>query len=126
MQHINHLLDEYYDGELSPARRRQVEAHLAQCPDCRAELEQMRQLSALLNEVREQLPAWELGAGPTARPEPGPALERVLSLKDPLDRFLDDVLVMVDDPAVRDNRLALLSEVRDVLRRLGGLEQLGG
>ena len=51
MQHINHLLDEYYDGELSPARRRQVEAHLDVCADCRAELEQMRQLSALLAEV---------------------------------------------------------------------------
>jgi predicted anti-sigma-YlaC factor YlaD len=51
MQHINQMLDEYYDGELSPARRRQVEAHLAKCADCRAELEQKRRLSALLQEV---------------------------------------------------------------------------
>jgi anti-sigma factor RsiW len=51
MQHINHFLAEYHDGELSPARRRQVEAHLAECPACRAELEQMRQLSALLQDV---------------------------------------------------------------------------
>lgn len=51
MQHVNHLLNEYYDGELSPARRRQVEAHLQACPACRAELEQVRQLSALLGEV---------------------------------------------------------------------------
>jgi anti-sigma factor RsiW len=51
MQHVNHLLDEYYDGELSPARKRQVEAHLQVCPACRAELEQLRQLSAFLDEV---------------------------------------------------------------------------
>jgi len=51
MQHVNHLLNEYYDGELSPARRRQVEAHLDACAACRSELEQMRQLSALLDEV---------------------------------------------------------------------------
>lgn len=51
MQHINHLLDEYYDGELAPARRRLVEAHLSECPACRAELEQLRQLSALLQDV---------------------------------------------------------------------------
>lgn len=81
-------------------------------------------VDALLKELQRQLPAWSLGHGPSARPEPGPALARVLSLKEPLDRFLDDVHVMVDDAAVRDNRLALLREVRDVLRRLGGLEHL--
>jgi anti-sigma factor RsiW len=51
MQHVNQYLDEYYDDELSPARRRQVEAHLGGCPSCRAELEQMRRLSTLLDEV---------------------------------------------------------------------------
>lgn len=81
---------------------------------------------SLLDGLREQLPAWELGRGPSGTPEPGEALQRVLALKDPLDRFLDDVLVMVDDPAVRANRLALLRETRDVLRALGALEELGG
>jgi len=51
MQHITHLLDEYHDGELSPARCRQVEAHLSGCPACHAELEQMRQVSALLQDL---------------------------------------------------------------------------
>jgi len=83
-------------------------------------------VEALLASVREQLPAWELGSGPAAAPKPGEGLRRVLALKDPLDRFLDDVLVMVDDPAVRANRLALLRETRDVLRELGALEELAG
>jgi predicted anti-sigma-YlaC factor YlaD len=51
MQHMKQFLDEYYDGELSPARRRQVEAHLNECAECRAELEERRQLSALLEEA---------------------------------------------------------------------------
>jgi len=83
-------------------------------------------VEALLQSARAQLPAWELGSGPAATPTPDEGLRRVLALKDPLDRFLDDVLVMVDDPAVRANRLALLRETRDVLRELGALEELGG
>jgi anti-sigma factor RsiW len=51
MLHCSDQLDAYYDGELSAARRRQVEAHLEECPTCRAELEQRRRLSALLVET---------------------------------------------------------------------------
>jgi glycyl-tRNA synthetase beta chain len=80
----------------------------------------------LLDELRRQLPAWQLGAGPARKPSPGKALARVLALKDPLDRFLDGVLVMVDDPALRNNRLALLREVSEVLAELGALEELRG
>jgi glycyl-tRNA synthetase beta chain len=83
-------------------------------------------VEALLNATREQLPAWKLGSGPSGTMAPGAALRRVLALKEPLDRFLDDVLVMVDDDDVRANRLALLRETRDVLRALGALEELGG
>lgn len=83
-------------------------------------------VSDLLAGLGRQLPAWELGRGPGGSPSPDDGLLRVLALKDPLDRFLDDVLVMVDDPAVRVNRLALLRETRDVLRGLGALERLSG
>lgn len=51
MSHVNHLLEAYHDGELSPGQHRKVEAHLSECPACRAELEQMRRLSTLLHEV---------------------------------------------------------------------------
>lgn len=40
------------------------------------------------------------------------ALHGLASLKDPVDRFFDEVLVMADDPAVQQNRLALLSRLR--------------
>jgi len=39
-------------------------------------------------------------------------LRRLAELKVPVDAFFDDVMVMVDDEAVRQNRLALLSELR--------------
>jgi glycyl-tRNA synthetase beta chain len=37
------------------------------------------------------------------------ALTRLAALQAPVDRFFDDVMVMSDDPALRDNRLALLN-----------------
>jgi hypothetical protein len=52
VQHVDHVLDDYYDNELAPAARRQVEAHLDGCPSCRAELKQRAQLSGLLSEFR--------------------------------------------------------------------------
>jgi len=39
------------------------------------------------------------------------ALERLASLKEPVDAFFDGVMVMAEDMAVRANRLALLSQL---------------
>lgn len=86
-----------------------------------------RGVEELLARSRSQLPGWDLGRGRggtlTGIQEP---MRDVLSLKEPLDAFLDHVLVMVEDDAVRSNRLALLREVRDTLRGLGRLEELAG
>jgi len=49
-EHVTSWLGAYNDGELSGLRLRQVEAHLACCETCRAELEQLRALSTLLQE----------------------------------------------------------------------------
>jgi glycyl-tRNA synthetase beta chain len=38
-------------------------------------------------------------------------LQAVASLKPAVDRFFDDVLVMAEDPALRENRLALMRRV---------------
>ena len=40
------------------------------------------------------------------------ALKRLAGLQAPIDRFFDDVMVMTDDVAVRNNRLALLATIR--------------
>jgi len=49
-EHVTTWLGAYHDGELRGLRLRQVEAHLAQCATCRAELERLRALAALLQE----------------------------------------------------------------------------
>lgn len=42
----------------------------------------------------------------------------------PIDRFFDEVFVMVDDPRVRDNRLRLLGEIADVVNDIAHFHQL--
>lgn len=49
--HMTEWLAAYQDGELGEPRRGQVEAHLASCPACQAELDELRGLSALLREA---------------------------------------------------------------------------
>jgi glycyl-tRNA synthetase beta chain len=41
----------------------------------------------------------------------GSAISYAASLRPLLDRFFDEVMVMVDDPQIRANRLALLSRI---------------
>jgi glycyl-tRNA synthetase beta chain len=45
-------------------------------------------------------------------------------LKDPVDRFFDDVMVMVEDPRLRGNRLALLAQLRSLMNRIADLSHL--
>ncbi len=76
-------------------------------------------------DVAEALERVERELGPlVAAREFAQALEVAAELGPPLDRFFDEVLVMAEDSAVRANRLALLREVRDVLRTVGDLSQL--
>jgi len=49
-EHVTTWMGAYHDGELRGLRLRQVEAHLAHCAMCRAELERLRALAALLQE----------------------------------------------------------------------------
>jgi glycyl-tRNA synthetase beta chain len=68
-----------------------------------------------------------------AREKVGPMLEHrryaeilneLADLRDPVDRFFDDVMVMADDDAVRDNRLALLSELRSLFLDVADISRL--
>jgi glycyl-tRNA synthetase beta chain len=54
------------------------------------------------------------------------ALEAAHALVPLINEFFDAVLVMADDPAVRANRLKLVSDVALTLRLLGDFEQLPG
>jgi anti-sigma factor RsiW len=52
-------LDAYHDGELSPAERADVEAHVGDCPSCAAELAAIRGVSAALADAAPPPPSRE-------------------------------------------------------------------
>ncbi len=52
-KHMHEWLNAYLDGELRGSRLRDVEAHLAECLACQAELDSLAVISNLLHEVPE-------------------------------------------------------------------------
>lgn len=52
------------------------------------------------------------------------ALTRLAELRPSVDAFFDDVMVMVDDEAVRRNRLQLLAGLRDLFLRVADVSRL--
>jgi len=55
--HTEPWMDAYLDGELKNGQLRKAEAHLAACPECRAEIDRRRALSSLLLSVPAAAPA---------------------------------------------------------------------
>jgi glycyl-tRNA synthetase beta chain len=53
-------------------------------------------------------------------------LRGLASLRAPVGRFFDDVLVMAEDPRVRGNRLALLNLTLSLFYRIADISSLGG
>jgi glycyl-tRNA synthetase beta chain len=51
-------------------------------------------------------------------------LKRLAALREPVDRFFDDVMVMVDDAATKANRLALLARLRGLFLRVADISLL--
>ena len=75
-------------------------------------------LAAALAEVRGPLAAALAGGDVEA------ALLAAATLRAPVDRYFDDVLVMDKDPAVRGNRLAQLTQITALLGSLGDFSRL--
>lgn len=69
-------------------------------------------------QVREQVEA------ETGRHRYDSALTALADLREPVDRFFEGVLVMVEEAAVRENRLALLRLVADLFKRIADLSKL--
>jgi hypothetical protein len=85
-EHVTTWLGAYHDGELRGRRLRQVEDHLARCAACRAELEGLQALAALLQEspaARDLTPpehfVAQVGLRLPRRPE-RPAWQRALEV----------------------------------------------
>lgn len=54
------------------------------------------------------------------------ALAKLAGLRETVDQFFDAVMVMTDDAALRDNRLALLAQLRGLFLRVADLSRLQG
>ena len=52
------------------------------------------------------------------------ALDELATLRDVVDTYFDDVMVMAEDAAVRNNRLALLSELRALFLGVADISKL--
>ncbi len=76
-------------------------------------------LASALAEVEHDLqPVFEQGDYRTA-------LEKLAALRDVIDSFFDNVMVMADDEAVRANRLALLKRLRRLFLGVADISLLG-
>ena len=53
-----------------------------------------------------------------------PALARLAGLRETVDQFFDKVMVMTDDAPLRDNRLALLTQLQNLFLRVADLSRL--
>ena len=51
-------------------------------------------------------------------------LKQLAKLRQPVDQFFDDVMVMVDDESVRNNRLALLQQLRNLFLEVADISLL--
>ncbi|PID75378.1 MAG: glycine--tRNA ligase subunit beta [Deltaproteobacteria bacterium] len=51
------------------------------------------------------------------------ALQLLLQMKEPVDRFFDEVMVMADDPAIRQNRLNLLTALGNLILLVGDISK---
>lgn len=79
-----------------------------------AELSLDAALEALQPQVEEALTRYDFET----------ALAALTSLRNPVDRFFDEVLVMDSDPGVRARRLALLTRLRKIFLRIADIGEL--
>jgi len=77
-----------------------------------------RELFAAGEHLRPQVEAWLEEEDFTS------ALVALASLRDAVDRFFNDVMVMADDLAVRENRLRLLRHLAGMMNRVADLSKL--
>ena len=52
------------------------------------------------------------------------ALKAMMQLKEPVDRFFDHVMVMVDDQSIRQNRLNLLTAIGELVLQVGDISKM--
>ncbi len=74
-------LSDYLDGELSAGERQEFEAHLAECEECAATLEQLRRVVARTKALDDRPPATDLWSGIAERISAAPEEDKVADLE---------------------------------------------
>ena len=77
-----------------------------------------KSLSAAVNEMASDITTL------VERADYNEALNRLATLREPVDTFFDDVMVMADDEKLRDNRLALLARMNRLFLGIADVSQL--
>lgn len=80
--------------------------------------EQERKLYEVYNDIEEKVIA------SINRKEYDKALDEMLILKKPIDSFFDNVMVMVENEELKNNRLALLKKISDLMLRICDLSKI--
>ena len=52
------------------------------------------------------------------------AMTQLARVREPVDRFFDQVMVMAEDPAVRENRLLLLNRLHAMMNQVADISRL--
>jgi glycyl-tRNA synthetase beta chain len=54
------------------------------------------------------------------------ALQALADLRQPIDRFFEEVRVMADDADVKQNRLAMLQQLKELFGGIADISELAG
>jgi len=98
---------------------------------------EQRQAAATMTDVRARLkePAEVALAGEIDRRWPkineaksreqyAEAMKLIVGLREPVDKFFTDVLVMADDPQLRSDRLSLLTMLRETITQIADISEM--
>ncbi|NOR73028.1 MAG: glycine--tRNA ligase subunit beta, partial [Mariprofundaceae bacterium] len=107
-------------GEAVTAANKRIANILKKAGDVSTEIDE-----SLLVEGAEKALFKALNSAEASFPEePEEQLSVLADLREPIDTFFDDVMVMIEDEAVRNNRLALLTRLRGLFLQLADFSRL--
>jgi glycyl-tRNA synthetase beta chain len=92
----------------------------AQLAEVRGRLKEPAEV-ALAAEIDQR---WPQIAQAKSREQFGDAMKIIVGLRDPVDKFFTDVLVMTDDAQLRKDRLALLTMLRETITQIADISEM--